>query len=242
MLPTIYCILITGKNEDRYKFIPIAIENFNQQTYINKKLLIINHGKRNIIDKNISRENKRENIIEIMFDKQNFTLGDMRNFASDLIPLNGIWCVFDDDDWRHSRYIELLYNAMINNKSDVVFFKNRIDYNINTNFGYRSKFSKGMPFICSKKIEIIKYLSVDSLEDVRLQIDYEINNKKIVIINNDPRWYIRLIHGSNTSLYVDNSKKSIIVYDDDSLYHEFDLTNKEEIYTNNIINKYFKNI
>jgi hypothetical protein len=166
----------------------------------------------------------------------------MRNFSISIVPYESIFCIFDDDDYRHPIYIELLYKEMVANKADVVFFKNRIDYNINTNFGYRSKFDKGMPFILAKKIENIKYLSKNSLEDIRLYLDYDIHNKKIHVINNDPRWYIRLIHGSNTSLFIDNNKKSIINYSDESKYHEYELTDKENNYTNTIIKKYFQSI
>lgn len=238
-LPTIYCILITGKNEDRYKFIPIALENFRLQTYKNKKLLVINHGKRKLFP----NKNDNKDVIEIMFEKtKNFTLGDMRNFSISMVPYNSIFCIFDDDDYRHPRFIELLYKEMEKNEADVVFFKNRIDYNINTNFAYRSKFDKGMPFILARKIDNIKYLSKDSLEDIRLHLDYDIQNKKIHIINNDPRWYIRLIHGTNTSLFVDNDKKSIVNYSDESKYHEFILTEKERVYADEIIKKNFKSI
>jgi len=99
-----------------------------------------------------------------------------------------------------------------------------------------------MPFILARKIDNIKYLSKESLEDIRLYLDYDIQNKKIHIINNDPRWYVRLIHGTNTSLFVDNEKKSIVNYSDESKYHEFELTDKERIYTDEIIKKYFKSI
>lgn len=236
--PTIYCVLITGKNEDRYKFIPIAIENFNIQTYPNKKLLIINHGNKQILQ---GIDNK--NIIEIMFNKnKNFTLGDMRNYSISMIPYGGIFCIFDDDDYRHPKFIELLYNEMKSKNADVVFFKNRIDYNINNKFAYRSKFDKGMPFILSKNINNIKYLSKDSLEDIRLHLDYDIHNKKIHIIDNDPRWYIRLIHGTNTSLFVDDTRNHIINYNNEGNYHEFDLTQKEKKFADTIIDKYFKSI
>lgn len=233
---TVYCILITGKNDDRYKFIPIALKNFEEQTYINKKLLIINHGNRQLFRK------QNDNIIEVMFDKTNFTLGDMRNFALELIPYNSYWCIWDDDDYRHSKYLELLCKTLKNNDVDVVFFKNRIDYNINTNYGYRSKFSEGMPFIFAKRVDNIKYLSKDSLEDIRLYLDFEINNKKIFVLDNDPRLYIRLIHGTNTSLYVDNNKNSIINYGDESNYHEYELTDTENKYAQEIITSIFRPI
>jgi len=234
MDPIIYCILLTGKNDERYKFIPIAIKNFNNQTYPNKKLLIINHGNKKQILKEI------DNIEEIMFDKSNFTLGCMRNFAIDMIPYNTIWTVWDDDDIRHEKYLEILYKNLIKNNADVLFYKNRIDYNINNKFGYRCKFDNGMPCLLAKKTEVIQYLKKDSLEDIKLQTDFSFHNKKIFLLNNDPRLYIRIIHDFNTSLFVDNSRKSIVNYSDNSHYHEFELTDKEREYVKKTISEYFK--
>jgi hypothetical protein len=170
------------------------------------------------------------------------TLGDMRNFSLEMVPFNGLWTVWDDDDWRHDRYLELLYKNMVEKKADAVFFMNRLDFNLNNGFTYRCKFSKGMPFLLSKKADVIRYLSKDSLEDIRLYNDLELHGMNTSVINNDPRWYIRTIHGTNTSLYVDNAKKSIVLYNDDSQYHEFDATEKERTYARKIIELYYKHV
>ena len=34
--------MVTGYNDDRYKFAKISIDNFNMQSYPNKKLIILN--------------------------------------------------------------------------------------------------------------------------------------------------------------------------------------------------------
>lgn len=233
---SIYCILTTGKDKDRYKFVDIAIENFNQQTYHSKVLLIINHGEISL------KEKETENIVEFHFSKEKMNLGDMRNYSLDLIPKNALWTIWDDDDWRHPRYLELLEKNLRLTNSDVILFKNRLEYNLNNGFIYRSKFDKGMPFILAKQTQIVKYLSRDSLEDIRLLNDFELYNKKIKIIENDPRWYIRTIHGKNTSLYVNNQKDSVVLYSAESLYHEFDATEKEIKYAQKIIQTYFKDV
>lgn len=234
--PAIYCIMTTGKDHDRYKFVDIAIENFNQQTYQPRFLIIINHG-------DISLQSKEtENIKELRFFKGQLTLGDMRNYSLDLIPYNALWTIWDDDDWRHPKYLKLLYKAMTDHRVDVVFFKNRLEYNLNNGFIYRSKFKRGMPFILAKRCEVIRYLARDSLEDIRLFNDFELFSKRIHIIDNNPRWYIRLLHGKNTSLYVHNDKDSVLVYSPESAYHEYDATEKEEIYVRKIIETYYRNI
>jgi hypothetical protein len=228
--------MITGKNIDRYKYVDIAIRNFNMQSYLNKHLIIINHGTQSLKDK------ETENITEVMFDKSNHTLGDMRNYSLNLVPLHAIWTVWDDDDWRHPKYLELLYKHMSSSGSDVVFFQNRLDVNLANKFVYRAKFTKGMPFVMTKKCELIRYLPKESLEDIRLHNDFELYNKKITIVENNPRWYIRTIHGNNTSLFVDHGKKEIVHYSPQSMYHEFDATNIEKTYALKIIETYFRDV
>lgn len=235
VLPPIYCVMMTGKNEDRYKFVDIAVKNFNQQTYENKFMIIINHGHRSVNVKN-------KNILEVMFDRRFLTLGDMRNFSIDLVPLDSLWTIWDDDDWRHSKYLDILYKKLIESKSDVVFLKNRLDFNMNNGFVYRCKFDKGMPFFLAKKTEVVRYLPKDSLEDIRLHNDFELNNKKIVLLDNDPRLYIRTLHITNTSLYVDNSKNTIVNYSDESKYHEYEALDREKTYATEIIKNNFKAI
>jgi hypothetical protein len=233
MSEPVYCLLITGKDKDRYKFVPLAIDNFIQQTYQNKFLLIINHGNESL------KKYESSNIKEVMFNKKHMNLGDMRNFSLEMVPLGALFTLWDDDDWRHTKYIELLVKNMKEFNADVVFFKNRLDYNANTKFIYRARFKKGTPFILARKFDTFKYLSKDSLEDVRLHNDFELYRKSILIINNDPRWYIRTIHGKNTSLYVDSKKKTIVNYSDESSYHEFDATEKEKSYVKKIIEIYY---
>ncbi|MCZ6913924.1 MAG: hypothetical protein O7C59_05330 [Rickettsia endosymbiont of Ixodes persulcatus] len=47
---SIYCLMITGKDDYRYEFAKISIINFLMQTYDNKYLVIINHGQVKLID------------------------------------------------------------------------------------------------------------------------------------------------------------------------------------------------
>lgn len=232
MSKCINCLMITGKDDDRYKFVNISILNFKKQTYQNKKLLILNHGnkKLNINDKDI---------IEININNSFITLGDMRNYVLTLVPYNSLWITWDDDDWRSDNYLEILYNELYNGNYDAVFIKNRIDYNLNNLFSYECSFKNGMPIFLSKKIENINYLSLNSLEDVNLQDDLKKKNKKIKIIDNDPKLYIRTLHTNNTSLFVDNNKKDIINYTDQSNYKEYNINKTNKEYSDLIIKQYF---
>ncbi len=119
MLPHVYCLLITGKDAKRIMYSRlIGVKNFNLQDYPNKTLIIINHGDQPVM------LTKQKNIFELRVQKNNMTLGDLRNLSLDLVPLNGIFCVFDDDDWRPERYLSYMVNKLLETKSVAVFLKN----------------------------------------------------------------------------------------------------------------------
>ena len=232
--PIIYCVCITGKEASRHNFMKVAYLNFIRQTYERKHLLIINHGKTRF------QTSTQTNLSEVMIEKQDFTLGDLRNFALDLIPYEALWTVWDDDDWRHEQYLEFLYLNFMKHKPDALFIQNRLEYNLNTKFTYKSSFSNGIPFMFARKTELIRYLSKHWLEDENLQKDLHKHGKTYVVVDNDPRLYIRLIHETNTSMYVDKDKDNIVTYRDVSPYHEYNVTAEEKQYVEKIIAIYFR--
>lgn len=234
MKPKIYCIMIIGK---RYNFVNIGINNFVVQTYPNKHLLIINHG-----DTSISNQlQSLTNATEVM-GPSHFTLGELRNFAISLVPINALHTTFDDDDWRHPKFLEMLYDELRKNRADVVFFRNRLDVNLTNGFVYRCKFENGTPHPLTKNIPLIKYLNKKTLEDIDLYDQYKRHNKRIHVVNNNPKWYIRTIHDSNTSSFVVNSKRTTVHYAVESSYHEFDATGDEISYAKKIVHINYKDV
>jgi hypothetical protein len=217
-------------NIKRTRFIEYAIKNFNEQTYPNKTLIVINHspGKKLIPE--------TPNVFEFIVDKEqeHFSLGELRNIALEgFVPNNALWTTFDDDDIRSKYYLEQLCKRILYHNIDLLFLKNRLEYNINNGFVYRSQFKSGMPFFIAKKYNGFKYLNVDSLEDVQVGQDYIKAGKKVAKFNNDSRIYIRVIHNTNTSLFVNNEKNSIVEYDEHNNYREFEATEEEKLFVKN---------
>ena len=202
-LPCIYCITITGKDSQRACFADEAIANFVEQDYPNKRLIIINHGNVPVLKDN------PHNIFEFQVPKENNTLGDLRNIALQLVPIDALWTVWDDDDYRIPSYMSLLYGQMQKNKSDVVVFTKRIECNLETDFVWEMQLKTGFVFVLAKQDLRIKYLSKDSMEDVNLLTDFLKLDKQISVwVDNPSTMYIRLTHQNNTSLYVDKNKKT----------------------------------
>jgi hypothetical protein len=214
----IYCLMITGKDDTRYKFARGSVQNFLNQTYSSKYLIIINHNKNKLTS------GIHKNIFEFYINKQNFTLGDLRNFSLMLVPFNAYFCIWDDDDLRSNDYLQKLWNHIRWNCADAIFLKNRYDYNIKNNFFWKSTFYNGMPPLLCRKNDKLRYISRDTLEDQNLQRDLRKYKWKYVVYDNDPSMYIRTIHGNNTSPYIDNSRNDIEIYSEDSNYQESRVT------------------
>lgn len=234
--PDIYCIMITGKDTQRLCLAKFAIKNFKDQFYPNKKLIILNQTKK------VVSTLSDPLIAEFMIPGQ--TLGDLRNIALQMVPINALWTVWDDDDYRSQDYLTLLQNQMEKNKSDVVIFTNRIECNLYSKFVWRIRLRSGFVTLLAKQDLRVKYKSINTMEDVDIISDFRALGKKIEIWNNDnPEIYIRLVHGNNTSLFVDKNKKLIENHGspcNNSNYNEFNIPEHDQERILNFMFNYFK--
>ena len=169
------------------------------------------------------------NVHEFKVSKTQNTLGDLRNIALQLVPIDSIWTVWDDDDYRSPDYLSILYNQMKQTNADVVLFTNRYEYNKNTQFVWEMQLTTGFVTVFAKQDMRIRYLQTDSMEDINLIEDFRKLKKKIHIYQNDPMMYIRLVHTNNTSKYVNKEKKNVRNFNSQSTYSEIDVTDLDII-------------
>lgn len=237
----IYCLMITGKNNQRYNFAKIALQNFLQQTYDNKYLIIVNEGKQKIVNCNNDWERKHIFEIQVNREKTKMKLGDLRNISLQLVPPNAIWTTWDDDDWRHKKYLDTLYRALINSRKKFLMYKNRIDHNFNTSLTYRVTIHTGGYIFFAFNDPNIWYDSLDTKEDavVKRYFEEQMKLNKVLLFNNDPKLYIRFIHTNNTSLFINQNKTNLI---SNKVIHETDVSASERLYVNNVIKKYYRNV
>ena len=124
-LETIYGVMITGKNPNRFPMAKLSIESFFKQTYDNKHLLIIDDG---YFDFNFSNE-----AVTHLKVSNGLTLGELRNIALDYLPVNSIWIQWDDDDWHHRNVVSEQYKVLSKAKVPCCFMKRQIRYSFNKN-------------------------------------------------------------------------------------------------------------
>lgn len=67
----------------------------------------------------------------------------------------------------------------------------------------------GFVHVLARRKPEINYLSRQSMEDLNLISDYKKNKYRVNQLNSDPILYIRMVHDTNTSLYVDSKKHEI---------------------------------
>ncbi len=230
----VYCLMVTGYNDKRRDFARVSIQNFKEQTYKNKHLIILNQSKNKLI-----KNDEKENILEMYIDNTDKTLGELRNISLQFVPPNAIWTTWDDDDWRHPIYISRMINEMRKRNTDFLMFTNRLEYNLNNQFAFRMSLQSGLMTFFSKYNQNIQYEHKSTSEDVKVK-SYAINELKTHIYDNDAKMYIRLIHDNNTSVFVEPDKSDVKNTKNNKMYFENKLNKKEKSFIDNIISKYYK--
>jgi hypothetical protein len=252
----IYCLMVTGKDSQRIRYAVQSVRNFINQKYYNKHLIIVNHHPSlNVIDaylyeEQITRleledilnrglkdgEHKRY-IYEVYIEKTaNVSLGDLRNFSLQLVPMGAFWTIWDDDDWRSFDYLKVLNYTLNMNNVDAVVLTRRYEYNMNKKFSWMMELKTGFPLILCRQNPLIKYNNVDTMEDIHLIQSIKDIGYKVYIFENDPKLYIRIVHDNNTSLYAKQQKSEVTYNIENRKYNEFEVDSSEKIYISMNVN------
>ena len=109
-------IIVPIYNVENY--LRMCLDSIEHQTYSNIEVLLINDGSPDssgeICQEYVARDSRFH-----YFEKENGGLSDARNYGIE--RSNGKYITFvDSDDWVEQTYIEDLYNAALNNDSEIV--------------------------------------------------------------------------------------------------------------------------
>jgi hypothetical protein len=212
---TVYGVMVTGKSTERIHFARLSAEQFYQQTYPHKRLIIVNHHPTLRVLSGDTQKSMGD-AFEVCVDKEgnNLSLGDLRNIGLNLVPSDASWIAWDDDDWRHPELIQSMQSARTRYKADVVMISNRYEYDINTSFAWQTKLKIGFVHCLCPNSAGIRYLNKDSMEDAHLRKSFLHSNLRVFVMDNDPKMYIRIVHHANTSLLVNKGKTTVRRYSD----------------------------
>jgi hypothetical protein len=225
--------MVTGKNDKRIDYATVSVINFLKQNYDKKHLIIINESDRSCLYK------EYDNVLEL-FVPNTLTLGAKRNMALKLVPSNCIWTTWDDDDWRSNDYLNVLYERLVRfpNKK-MLMYCNRLEHNMNTNFTWRVSIPSGTYIFFGFQNNNIEYADLNTKEDsIVKKYIYEHPQDIVLFQNNDPKMYVRFVHRSNTSVFINPMKTTVKSNRITDPVHEFSATQKEKLYVNRIKKMY----
>lgn len=191
----IHAVMITGKCPERIPMARVAAECFLRQTHPDRRLLIINHGAEPLRIQ--VRTNPGDTYVgcdEVMVSRTELpTLGDLRNRALDLC-MNGLICVWDDDDWMADNYMAIMAAAY--QHGHVVLMQRQLRHDLDNNSSYIKKAAEGHAGQALYSANVpYRYPSLDRHEDSHFVNHFA--NRRVMLLN-DPGIYIRMCHGHNT--------------------------------------------
>lgn len=193
--PLISCLCLTN---NRPSFLKRSIEYFQAQTYSNKEMIIVYKSNDSAtIDLLSEIKDDRIKSFETSSDIDQ-TTGDLRNFSIKC-STGDFFCQWDDDDWCHSRRLELQLQAIIASQKKACVLAYWLFHDLTSKQSYFSfpEMWAGS-IMCSKDLitSSICYPSLNQHEDFNfLQKLFKIN---CVVPFVKPQLYVYLYHCSNT--------------------------------------------
>ncbi len=103
------------------KYLNRCVDSILNQTFRDFELILVDDGSPDNCPKICDSYSKKDNRVRVIH-KENGGLSDARNVGIDYMfkHSNSKWITFiDSDDWVHEKYLEILYNAVIDNKLNV---------------------------------------------------------------------------------------------------------------------------
>lgn len=192
MSETIYGCMITGKHLARRPMAYQAIRNFDQQTWPQKHLNVVNTG---------YRVNPKGDFTSCEIGIPNRILGSLRNAALEYVPQKALWVQWDDDDYRRLDTIELQRAQLPQSEYACVILKNQIRYDFELNAAWVVHSTSGFAgTIMARNIATVRYPRLAIGEDDDYFQHYTLYGLAN-IWDNPPSLYVRFIHGHNSGTH-----------------------------------------
>jgi len=230
----VYCLMVTSNDEHRRPYCKVSVQNFLEQTYSRKHLIIVNLSEDPILSKD---QRKDDRLLEVFVKRNDLSLGAIRNISLELVPPNAWWTLWDDDDWRIDTYLQKFVDW--SKGYDFVMIQNRIEFNTLNGYNYVLTLRSGLMSFFAKRIPNLRYENLNTKEDVLVKTT-ALNQLRCNIVDNAPTLYVRMIHTTNTSPYANSSKKSLKDTSKHKDYFERNLQTNEWHYLDKILSTKYK--
>ena len=195
--PEVTAVMPTCGEGVRRQFARTSLRSFRLQTYENRRMLILNHGKVPLLHPDVAQNS---NVREVMVQWPE-TLGGLRNIAFKLVDTPYI-INWDDDDWHGATRIAQQMYAIQRRKVRASSLVRYVTYDLDTN---ESLVRSCLRFRCKccggtimHKVGDERYEALSKGEDTAFARLFGAVGQ-LVQVHNDPLLYLRTCHGSNVS-------------------------------------------
>ncbi len=190
------CLIVTA---DRRELLKRSLYCYQNQTYENSELIVVDNGKDKIYDllTDLPTENVKYIRIEPSLDN---VLGEMRNVSLEHASGDFITC-WDDDDWFHPDRIKIQLDALLNDNADACCLTTSLMHLNNDKFlhhPYKGTLKGGVPpSILHRNDDSIRYPSLNRHEDTQFLEQWK--KKRYTQLPSEYAYlFIRCYHGTNT--------------------------------------------
>ena len=190
-LPRISCLMVT---KNRSSLAQRAIRCFQQQTYQNRELLIVDDGEDDTL-KEWTKELHDDRIVYVRLPAENQTLGELRNIAVE--RASGTYVTqWDDDDLSDPERLHIQLAVIHSLQTDACFLeRQQIWWPESRRFTISSRRMWEGSFVCAKA-ELPPYPAQPQGEDTPV-IEHIVRNGRIALLDL-PQLYTYIFHGANT--------------------------------------------
>jgi glycosyltransferase involved in cell wall biosynthesis len=196
--PLISCLMVTA---NRAEIARVAIECFNEQTWSNKELVIIDDGEEDYSDMIASFDcADRVRYIKLQPANPRLSLGELRNLSID--EAHGEWCVqWDDDEWYHPERLAIQLDAAVSadvGASALKWTLMHVKDNSDLSLTFRGDSGIATPGTLLFRKGDVRYPHLARNEDGIFLREVKDSHGLVVLDENYSHLFIRVFHGSNT--------------------------------------------
>lgn len=189
--------MITGKTEGHRKLATMAAQCFLDQTYVPRKLLVINTSITGPWFQEMATDHDSR-IVEIVIHQGNKTLGDLRNYSYDLATESDLLMQWDDDDHHHAD--RMTWQVVHHLPGYCSILQRQYRLNLYGSWGIADGSTwnyKGIVGTMLHEPNEFRYPSLRKAEDSAYLSHYGAIDR-VNPQDNPPELYVRLYHGANT--------------------------------------------
>ena len=190
------CVMVTA---DRIKLCARSVWCYQQQTYSNKELVVLDNG-----NESMAALLKQLPADEVRYKKINRTpdlvLGDLRNTALNMATGSLIIPQWDDDDWYHPQRIQRQVEILEQGHDACALAGTLMHVNQHpfTDRPYIGLLRNGVPpTIMHRRDDTIRYPSLPRTEDT-VYVNAWLKKSYVQLPEEASYLYIRAFHGANT--------------------------------------------